>query len=45
MLLLPSLVAVQGPRSWWLPERVARVARVQRVREGAEPSLSSGPPT
>ena len=29
MLVLPSLMAVVGDRNWWLPPRVARLARVE----------------
>ena len=51
MLLVPSLMAVLGRWNWWLPERVARLARVrpspllgQAVREGSRPSLTEQRP-
>jgi RND superfamily putative drug exporter len=34
MLLMPSLVAVLGPWSWWLPDRVARIARIAPTQRG-----------
>jgi RND superfamily putative drug exporter len=29
VLLVPSLMAVLGQWNWWLPERIARLARVE----------------
>jgi RND superfamily putative drug exporter len=30
-LLVPALMRIMGDRNWWLPERVARIARVRRA--------------
>ena len=52
MLLLPSLTAVLGRWSWWLPGWAARLVRVpavaaaeKGVREGCSPPSRLGPPS
>ncbi len=43
-ILVPSLMAIFGRWNWWLPPRVARVARVAPSPLGHQPLESSGSP-
>jgi RND superfamily putative drug exporter len=42
-LLLPSAMKLFGRWNWWLPERVARVARVQPSPLTPPPRAAAGP--